>query len=102
MSREARDELTRRQAALSGITKNPLWGDQVAEWKREIGRIEKRMLTEANLAEGADQRKLDFLRGFKAALHWQIAMPNAAERNLLRYLRSQGIEMEEEEMIADV
>lgn len=102
MSREAREELTRRQAALTGLTKNPNWAEFVAEWEREIARIEKRMLREANRREGASQRTLDYLRGFKGALDWQIQMPVTAERNLLRYLRSQGVELEEEEMVADV
>jgi hypothetical protein len=101
MSKETREELTRRQAALSGITRNPLWQDQIAEWQREIARIDKRMLREAQQEKGADQRILDFLRGFKKALEWQIAMPNNAERNLIRYLRTQGVEVEEEEY-ADV
>lgn len=99
MSRETREELTRRQAALSGITRNPLWQDQVAEWQREITRIDKRLLREAQNSDGANQRTLDFLRGFKQALQWQINMPDNAERNLIRYLRSQGIEIPEEEMI---
>ena len=99
MSRADREELTRRQAALTGLTKNPNWPEFVAEWKREIARIERRMLREANESRGANQRDLDFLRGFKAALAWQIAVPHSAERKLLSYLRSQGIEIEEEEMI---
>jgi hypothetical protein len=99
MSRETREELTRRQAALSGITKNPLWQDQIAEWQREVARIEKRMLREAMKREGANQRVLDFLRGFREALEWQIQMPNNAERNLIAYLKKQGIEITQEEEI---
>ena len=99
MSRETRDELTRRQAALSGLTKNPNWPEYVAEHQREVARIEASILTEAKKSEGADQRRLDFWRGCLFILKWQIAMPLTAERNLLRYLRSQGIEIEEEEMI---
>lgn len=97
LSREAREELTRRQAALSGLTKNPNWPEYIAEHQREITRIEKQMVREAKKAEGADQRKLDFWRGCLFVLHWQIAMPVAAERNLIRYLKSQGVEIEEEE-----
>jgi hypothetical protein len=98
MSREARDELTRRQAALSGITKNPLWADQVAEWERKIARMEKQMLFIAKNPHGADQRQLDYLRGACEILRWQIAMPDHAERSLKRFLEQQGIEIEEEEM----
>jgi hypothetical protein len=97
MSREAREELTRRQAALSGLTKNPNWPEYIAEHQREIARIESSMLREAKKAEGADQRALDYWRGCLFILRWQIAMPIGAERNLIKYLRSQGVEVEEEE-----
>jgi hypothetical protein len=99
LSREAREELTRRQAALSGITKHPSWGEYIAEHGREVGRIERSMLSEAKKPEGADQRKLDFWRGCLFILRWQIAMPVNAERNLIKYLRSQGVEIEEEEEV---
>ena len=98
MSKEDRDELTRRQAALSGLTKNPNWPEYVAEHQREVNRIEKKMLAAAKGPEPVDQRAIDFWRGCLFILRWQIAMPVAAERNLLRYLRSQGIEIEEEEL----
>jgi hypothetical protein len=97
MSREDRAELTRRQAALSGITRNPLWADQVAEWRRKIGRMEKQMLMIAKNPQGANQRQLDYLRGACDILHWQITMPDHAEASLRKWLKSQGIEMEEEE-----
>lgn len=96
LSREAREELTRRQAALSGITKNPLWPEQVAEWERRIVRMEKQMLMLAKSPGGADQRKLDYLRGACDILRWQINMPDVAEMNLKKFLASQGIEIEEE------
>jgi hypothetical protein len=97
MSREARDELSRRQAALSGITKNPLWAEQVAEWNRKVARIEKQILLIAKSPAGANQRQLDYLRGCIDILRWQATMPDAAERSLIRFLRSQGIEIEQEE-----
>jgi hypothetical protein len=103
MSREAREELTRRQAALSGLTKNPNWPEYIAEHGREIGRIEKQMLREAKGPGPVDQRAIDFWRGCLFILRWQIAMPVSAERNLIKYLRSQGVEIEEEEeMIENV
>ena len=104
MSRETREELTRRQAALSGLTKNPNWDVYVDEHRREIARIENKMLKEVRglgLLGGSpvDQRAIDFWRGCLFILNWQIAMPIGAERKLLDYLRSQGVEIEEEEMI---
>jgi hypothetical protein len=102
MSREAREELTRRQAALSGLTKNPNWPEYVAEHHREIARIEKRMLQEVKGPGAVDQRAIDFWRGCLFILRWQIAMPIGAERKLITYLRSQGVEIEEEEEMIDV
>src|SRR6187399_3500328 len=97
MSREAREELTRRQAALSGLTKNPNWPEYIAEHQREIARIEKQMLNEAKSLDGVNQRHMDFWRGCLFILKWQIAMPVGAERKLVNYLRSQGVEIEEDE-----
>lgn len=98
LSREDREELTRRQAALSGITKNPLWAEQVAEWGRKIARMEKSLMLIARSIEGADQRKIDYLRGSIDILRWQISMPNHAEASLKKFLLAQGIEIEEEEV----
>lgn len=100
MSREAREELTRRQAALSGITKNPLWAEQVAEWERKIARMEKTLLFIAKSPEGADQRKIDYLRGSIDILRWQIHMPDHAEASLKAFLAKQGIEIEEDELVS--
>jgi hypothetical protein len=97
LSREAREVLTRRQAALSGLTKNPNWPEYIEEHQREVARIEKQMLVEAKRPEGVDQRKMDFWRGCLFVLRWQIAMPVGAERKLITYLRSQGVEIEEDE-----
>lgn len=102
MSREQRTELSRRQAALSGLTKNPNWAEYIAEHQREVARIERKMVREVKGADPVDQRAIDFWRGCLFILNWQIAMPIGAERNLLRYLRSQGVEIDEEEEIVDV
>lgn len=99
MSKEDRDELTRRQAALSGLTKNPNWPVYIEEHQREIARIEKKMISSVKGPEPVDQRAIDFWRGCLFILRWQIAMPIGAERKLIDYLRSQGVELEEEEMI---
>jgi hypothetical protein len=97
MSREAREDLTRRQAALTGLTKNPNWPVYIEEHQREITRIETQILRMAKSPEGVNQRTLDFWRGCIFILKWQIAMPIGAERKLMTYLRSQGVEIEEEE-----
>lgn len=99
LSRQAREVLTRRQAALSGITKHPSWPEYVEEGKREIERHKKRAQFLALNPNGADQRTCDYLRGYIDAVRWGITMPEVAERNLVSYLRSQGLEIEEEEEV---
>ena len=61
----------------------------------EIDRkIERLKLTAQNIAlvpEGADQRKLDTVRGTIAALSWMKGVPRHAEHTLKRFLKEQGI-----------
>jgi len=93
----------RRKAALAALPKHPSWPVYVEEHKREIADIEARMLRHFRSPEPVDQRQVDYWRGCLAILKWQLTMPNIAERGLIRYLRSQGVEIEEEEeMVADV
>jgi len=97
LSRERRDELSRTQAALTGLTKHPSWPVFVREHVRKIERLQREARIEALSSRGANQRQLDYWRGFIDSLRWQMTMPQVAERNLIRWLRSQGVEIEEEE-----
>jgi hypothetical protein len=89
---EAPEVLLQRAARLSSVTAHPGWEEHVAEAKREIARIEKRMLFEAKRPEGADQRMLDYARGYIDALKFTYKMPVAAGRKHERWLE----ELEEE------
>jgi hypothetical protein len=102
MEREEREAWMRRKAALAALPKHPSWPQYIAEHEREIADIEKRMLRLLQSPLAVDQRQIDFWRGCLSILRWQLTMPNIAERNLIRYLRSQGVEVEEEEMMVDV
>ena len=62
-----------------------------AEIDRKVERLKK---TAANIAlapDGANQSKLDTIRGTIAALHWMKGVPHHAEMSLRRFLEEQGI-----------
>lgn len=91
-------ELNRRADLLSSLLKNPGWQFLEQEIDRKIERL-KRTATNIALAPGgADQSKLDTIRGTMAALHWMKGVPRHAEATLQRFLEEQGIE---EDLIAE-
>jgi len=92
----------RRKAALAALPKHPSWPTYIAEHEREIADIERRMARMLRGHAAVDQRQIDFWRGQLSILLWQLRMPNLAEHNLIRFLRSQGVEVEEEEEMVDV
>jgi hypothetical protein len=96
LSKEQRDELTRRQADLSAIKNNPLWKAQTEEWARQISRLEKRVMRLALSIDGIDQRRCDYARGFIDSLRWATGVPEHAEASLIAYFKKQGIDIEEE------
>jgi hypothetical protein len=97
LTREQQNELNRRAAALGGLLKNPSWAEMEAALERKIERQEQTLLNVAKRAEGADQRKIDVIRGTIAGLRYVLGLPKNAEASLERYLREQEIEVEEEE-----
>lgn len=96
LTREAQNELNRRAATLSALTRNPAWEELEAEVDRKIERLRKTAAAIALDANGADQRKIDTIRGTIAALHWFVGVPRNATATLERFLREQGIEVEDE------
>lgn len=97
LTREQENDLRRRQGELSGLTKNPAWPTLVAESERKIVKLEKLALHLALKPDGADQRKLDEIRGFITAIRWLVGTPVAAENSLNAFLRRQGIEIDDED-----
>ena len=87
----------RRKAALAALPSHPSWPQYVEEHEREIAWIEQQMLRLLKSDAAVDQRAIDFWRGCLKILRWQILMPPKAERDLVRYLRSQGVEIVEDE-----
>jgi hypothetical protein len=97
LTREQENELRRRQGEVSSIYKNPYWGTFVEEGEKKIVKLEKLALNIALSPNGAEQRKLDEIRGFIAAVRWILGTPPSAENSLNAFLRRQGIETDGDE-----
>jgi len=97
LTREQENDLRRRQGELSSLMRNPNWPTLVAESERKIVKLEKLALNIAMKPDGADQRKLDEIRGFITAIRWLVGTPVAAENSLKAFLKRQGIEIEDDE-----
>jgi hypothetical protein len=85
--------LSRRAGALAAFTKHPSWPEFELVIEEKIAKLRR---TAANVAlhdSGADQRKLDQLRGTIAALKWMAGVPKNAQGTLEEYLREQGLEV---------
>jgi hypothetical protein len=92
LSREQQNLLNRRSSALAAIAKHPSWPELEAEVERKVERLRKVATAIALNEQGADQRKLDAIRGTIAALNWLVGVPKNAESTLERFLRDQGLE----------
>jgi ribosomal protein L5 len=70
------------------------------EIDRKIERLKKTTVNIALAQDGADQSKLDTIRGTIAALSWMKGVPKHAESTLQKFLQEQGFvesEISEEE-----
>jgi hypothetical protein len=61
------------------------------EIDRKIERLKRTAMNVALHQDGADQSKLDTIRGTIAALHWIKGVPRHAEHTLQRFLQEQGL-----------
>ena len=93
---EQQNELNRRAASLAGLARNPAWAEMEAEVDRKIERLTKVATAIALNPQGADTDKLATIRGTIAALNWFVGVPKNATATLERFLREQGIEVEDE------
>jgi hypothetical protein len=83
---EPTEVLRQRASQISAVMNHPGWEEHVAEAKRKIARLEKIALALALSESGAEQRKLDYIRGWIAALRWSYRMPEAAGRKHEQWL----------------
>jgi hypothetical protein len=96
VTREAQHILNRRASALAALAKHPSWPERAEEVGRKIERLRKTAVTVALADGGADQRKLDMIRGTIGALNWLVGVPKRSEHSLEEYLREQGLEVPDE------
>jgi hypothetical protein len=91
VSERTQAELNRRADLLSSLLRNPGWQFMEQEMDRQIEKLKRTATNVALHPAGADQSKLDTIRGTIAALHWMKGVPRHAEATLQRFLRDQGI-----------
>jgi hypothetical protein len=96
LSEEKQRVLNARADRMSSILNTPGWIELEAEAGRKIEKLRRVAAALALNPDGADQRKLDTIRGTIAALNWFVGVPKTAQATLERFLREQGIELEEE------
>jgi len=96
LSEENTREVQRRADRMSSLLPTPGWIELEAEVERKIKRLKNEAAALALSPKGADQRRLDVIRGTIAALRWFVGVPRNAQSTLERYLREQGIEVEDE------
>jgi hypothetical protein len=92
VSRQTQAELNRRADLLSSLLPTPGWKLMEEEIDRKVERLRKTAGNVALSPTGADQSKLDTIRGTIAALHWIKGVPRHAEMSLRKFLEEQGIE----------
>jgi hypothetical protein len=95
VSRATQAELNRRADLLSSLLGTPGWRLMEEEIDRKIERLRRTAQNIALAPTGADQSKLDTIRGTIAALHWLKGVPRHAENALVRFLEEQGFSEDE-------
>jgi hypothetical protein len=88
--------LSHRAGALAAFTKHPSWPDFEEVIKAKIASLRRTAAAIALQDEGADQRKLDQIRGTIAALRWFVGVPTKAQGTLEAFLREHGLEVPDE------
>ena len=97
ISEEQQRILNARADRLSSLLSTTGWKELEAETDRKIVKLRRVASALALDPDGADQRKLDTIRGTIAALNWFVGVPRHAQATLEKFLQEQGIEMEEED-----
>ena len=89
MDSKTREVIRQRAARISALQQHPAWEEWVAEAKRKIAKLEAEAARHALAHEGANQRRLDEIRGWIDALRWTYKMPEAATSQLRRFLEEE-------------
>ena len=80
--------LLERRSKLMSLDNHPGWQELVAEINRRKERDTRALLNRALAGEDFEdlKSKIDYLRGWEAALQWVVAVPGGAEAALERFL----------------
>lgn len=87
MNEDSVRQLQERAARLAALTQHPSYKEWRDEMERRIERDHKRLLAEMLSGKPADQRDLDYTRGFWAGMRYALTVPDKAEDTLTRALR---------------
>lgn len=93
MSAEQERRLVTRGGALAAISQHPSWPELVEEIEAKRERLERVTVKKALSKLAADQRELDFTRGFIAGMQYLVSIPSSAEGRLEAYLKEHGVEV---------
>jgi hypothetical protein len=94
---QAREALTRRQAALTALSSHPSWASFEEEIALKEERIHKAVLARTLGAAPSDpinEVDIYYWRGFIQGMRYLLAVPTGAENKLEQFLRSQGVQLE--------
>jgi hypothetical protein len=84
-----KEVLRQRAARISSVMNHPGWEEHVEEAKRKIEILRQTAARLALEESGADQRRLDEIRGWIAALRWSYRMPEAAGQKHERWIEEE-------------
>jgi hypothetical protein len=101
MDSKTREVIRQRAARIAALMQHPAWPEWVDEARRKIDKLEARAAVSALSYEGANQRELDYIRGWIAALRWTYKMPEAAQDQLTRFIEEEARDAERDGSAAD-
>jgi hypothetical protein len=93
---EQQHRLLTTGGALAALSKHPSWPDLVEtieEKKRKLERVQIAKVLTSGMP--ANQRDIDFVRGFIAGMEYLLSIPSTAEGRLEAYLKKHGVNLEE-------
>jgi hypothetical protein len=96
LTREEQADLLRAADRLSSLLHTSGWQELEKAADEKCEKLRRVAASLALRESGADQRKLDTLRGNIAGIRWFVGVPNKANSTLEEFLRTQGIEEEDD------
>jgi hypothetical protein len=97
LTREEQADLLRRADRMSSLLHTPGWQELERAAEEKCEKLRRVAASQALRESGADQRKLDTIRGTIAGIRWFVGVPGKSNSTLEEFLRTQGIEEEDDE-----